>query len=55
MLFTVFKEKIGIADSKKMESEYTNYIPGKCAYCGSPNDSEILKKKLKGEVIDGYL
>ncbi len=37
------------------ESEYAEYIPGKCVYCGSSNVTEILKKIIKGSILNGYL
>ncbi len=55
MLRTVVKERTSIADSKKMESEYVKYIPGKCAYCGSSNVGEELKSRIQGTVVNGYL
>lgn len=36
-------------------NEYLDYIPGKCAYCGSSYVSKTLKSKIKGPVRDGYL
>ena len=49
------EEQMSRADSQKMGSEYVEYIPGKCAYCGSSNVSETLKRTIKGAVVDGYL
>ena len=55
MLMAAVEKEKSIADSENMESVYAKYIPGKCAQCGSSNVSETLKKKIKGNVVDGYL
>jgi len=48
-------EVASTGDSSTIGSEYIKYIPGKCAYCGSSNVSETLKRTIKGTVVNGYL
>ena len=50
----VRKETSG-GSPKAIGSEYVKYVPGKCAYCNSSSVSETPERRIKGEIVDGYL